>query len=271
MISGLKLAAQAVMFLGRALLFTPVGAAVAIIAGAAFLIWKNWDALKARFAPLWDQVKGIFSRALSWFKTLPDVFKTIGSNLLEGLRSGIMAKWESVKAGLSSIASGIKDTFKSALGIHSPSRVFAGYGADIGQGLIDGVTGRKTPWRRPLASWCGFPSRLSFGSTPNSVLRQARSAADWRRYPSMPAWAGSWGVYCRSPNPTRRATAPTRRAMELNRPPRPPTPLRVSWGVNSATPLFESVRAAMSPVARTDTLAPSAPCTSPRGAAVNRW
>ncbi|AAU91005.1 prophage MuMc02, tail tape measure protein, TP901 family [Methylococcus capsulatus str. Bath] len=157
LISGLKLAAQAVMFLGRALLFTPIGAAVAIIAGAAFLIWKNWDALKARFAPLWDQVKGIFGRALSWFKTLPDVFKAIGSNLLEGLRSGIMAKWESVKAGLSSIASGIKDTFKSALGIHSPSRVFAGYGADIGQGLIEGVTGQKDAVAETLGKLVRFP------------------------------------------------------------------------------------------------------------------
>jgi TP901 family phage tail tape measure protein len=157
LISGLKRAASAVMSLGRARLFTPIGATVAIIAGAAFLIWKNWDALKVRFAPLWDQVKGIFNRALSWFKTLPDVFKTIGSNLLEGLRSGILANWESVKAGLSSIASGIKDTFKSALGIHSPSRVFAGYGANIGQGLIQGVTGQKDAVAESLGKLVQFP------------------------------------------------------------------------------------------------------------------
>ncbi|WP_426466725.1 hypothetical protein, partial [Salmonella enterica] len=33
----------------------------------------------------------------------------------------------------------IRKPFESALGIHSPSRVFAGYGENIGQGLINGV------------------------------------------------------------------------------------------------------------------------------------
>lgn len=50
-------AALAVKALGAALLFTPVGwvlGAVALIAGAAWLLWRNWDSVAASWRLLWN-------------------------------------------------------------------------------------------------------------------------------------------------------------------------------------------------------------------------
>ena len=59
-------AGRAVMGLGTALLTTPIGwaiMAIAAIAGAAYLIYKNWEPIKAFFADIWSQVKAAFAGA----------------------------------------------------------------------------------------------------------------------------------------------------------------------------------------------------------------
>jgi TP901 family phage tail tape measure protein len=58
--------ATAVMWLGRALLMNPIGLAVTAIAGAAYLIYKNWDPIKAWFATLWSDITATFQTALAW-------------------------------------------------------------------------------------------------------------------------------------------------------------------------------------------------------------
>ncbi|WP_287496915.1 hypothetical protein [Pandoraea sp. CB10b_02] len=55
--TGLRLAGQAVLFLGRALLMNPVGLIVTGIAVAAFLLWKNWDSIKPKLLELWESIK----------------------------------------------------------------------------------------------------------------------------------------------------------------------------------------------------------------------
>lgn len=55
----------AVKALGVAILTTPVGwflAAVAAIAGIAYVVYKNWDGIKAYFQNLWQGVKAAFDR-----------------------------------------------------------------------------------------------------------------------------------------------------------------------------------------------------------------
>ncbi|MCI4427760.1 MAG: hypothetical protein JHC40_01190 [Burkholderiales bacterium] len=55
--SGLRIAGQAVLFLGRALLMNPIGLIVTGIAVAAFLLWKNWDSIKPKLLELWESIK----------------------------------------------------------------------------------------------------------------------------------------------------------------------------------------------------------------------
>lgn len=63
----------------------------------------------------------------------------IGGQIIDGLWEGIKAKWESVKGGIADIGNGISDSIKSALGIHSPSRVMHEVGVDTMRGLENGI------------------------------------------------------------------------------------------------------------------------------------
>ena len=68
---------------------------------------------------------------------MPDIIE-IGKNIVSGLWDGIesMASWISDK--VSGFVGGIVDGVKGVLGIHSPSRVFAGIGENMALGLGEG-------------------------------------------------------------------------------------------------------------------------------------
>lgn len=67
-----------------------------------------------------------------------------GKNIVQGLLDGIASLAGTVGQFFLNLLPGwIVGPFKAALGIHSPSRVFAGFGKNIGQGLINGLTGTK--------------------------------------------------------------------------------------------------------------------------------
>ena len=54
-------AGRAVLWVGRALMLNPIGIAITVIAGAAFLIYKYWEPIKAFFSGLWSDVKAAFA------------------------------------------------------------------------------------------------------------------------------------------------------------------------------------------------------------------
>lgn len=135
----LRLVSSAVMFLGRALLMNPIGLAVTAIAVAALLIYKYWDPIKTFFGGLWDQVRGIFSGAMTWFAGLPAQFGTFGANIIAGLVNGITNNLGAVKTAITSAADSTVGWFKEKLGIHSPSRVFGELGGFISEGAAIGI------------------------------------------------------------------------------------------------------------------------------------
>ena len=142
-------------------------AAIAAIAAAAYLIYDNWGAILGWLGNFWEGVKArageafdwlinaflnftplglliqAFSPALAWLKSLN--FTEIGRNLIQGLINGITGKLGSLKSTVVDAASSVANWFKSKLGIHSPSRVFAGLGgfvmAGLDQGLADNAAG----------------------------------------------------------------------------------------------------------------------------------
>jgi phage-related protein len=65
-------------------------------------------------------------------------FKQIGADIVRGVWNGILslAKW--IKTKVSDFFSGIVDNVKGVLGIHSPSRVFAGIGENMALGVGEG-------------------------------------------------------------------------------------------------------------------------------------
>lgn len=87
----------------------------------------------------------VFMAVWNYFSTLGSRFRTYGANIIEGLKNGIMSKLNSVLASIQNVANRIKSAFTSAMSIHSPSRVFMGYGDDIMQGLDNGLTANSSP------------------------------------------------------------------------------------------------------------------------------
>ena len=82
----------------------------------------------------------VFSTVLSWFGIdVPSKFSDFGKNMIDGLVNGIKNAWESAKQIVSDLGDGIKGWFAEKLGIHSPSRVFKGYGVNVVEGLAIGM------------------------------------------------------------------------------------------------------------------------------------
>lgn len=162
--------ASAIGRAGVALLANPmtwiilgIVAAVAALAAAAYLIYKNWGAISGWFAQRWADVKAAFNDGiggigrllLNWNPVgllyrgitaalsalgveIPAKFKTLGGFIVDGLIGGLTGKLGQLKDQVVGLASSIGGWFKDKLGINSPSRVFSGFGAN----LLEGLTGK---------------------------------------------------------------------------------------------------------------------------------
>lgn len=83
-----------------------------------------------------------FAGVLNWFGVeLPNTFTGFGAMIVDGLIDGFVSYFPKIAETLANMGGMIKDTFKSILGIHSPSRVFADLGGNITQGLTLGLQG----------------------------------------------------------------------------------------------------------------------------------
>lgn len=111
----------------------------------------------------------VFTAVWSWFGGLQAKFKQYGANIMQGLADGILGKANKVIKTITNIAGRIKSAFTStrAMDIHSPSRVFDKYGANIMQGLGGGIS-RWTKWPiRKLGEVANKMRSQSFSFTPD--------------------------------------------------------------------------------------------------------
>ena len=81
----------------------------------------------------------LFNAVVNGVRELPNRIVDIGKNIVEGLWNGITNAKDWLVGKISSFAGGVVNGFKDALGIHSPSRVMAGLGVYITQGLGVGI------------------------------------------------------------------------------------------------------------------------------------
>lgn len=94
----------------------------------------------------------------------------LGGAIIDGLINGLKAGALKIGAAITGIAGNIKDGFKNALGIHSPSRVFAGFGLNIGAGLGQGI-GQGAPQARAAMQrlTTGLGAGVSLGVRPPGI------------------------------------------------------------------------------------------------------
>ena len=92
---------------------------------------------------VWNGTKSWFSGAASdisnAFKNKVQSMKTVGSDLIGGLKSGMETTGASIKNTVETVAGNVTDWFKNVFGIKSPSKVFAEMGMFLDLGLAKGI------------------------------------------------------------------------------------------------------------------------------------
>ena len=163
-------AGRAILWLGRALLATPLGRAFALLATSATMVYNNWEGIKGGLVAIWDGVVGRVKEALSggikeWIALLVDFspigiihsviafgldalgieiparFSTLGGNMITGLVNGLTAGMGWLKDTVVGMAASVGGWFAEKLGIASPSRVFMQYGGWVSEGAALGIAG----------------------------------------------------------------------------------------------------------------------------------
>nr|DAP66189.1 MAG TPA: tail tape measure protein [Caudoviricetes sp.] len=83
---------------------------------------------------------------------------SIGKNIVDGIKNGFVNMWNSFKQTVENVFTGLVDGVKSFLGIASPSKVFAGIGGYMAEGLGQGFDKEFSNVKR------GIQSKLDFGT-----------------------------------------------------------------------------------------------------------
>lgn len=95
----------------------------------ANLLSDVWNKIKDLGNRLWgfvtNDIPNFVNGIIEWFKKLPDEMISIGKNIVDGIWKGITNAKDNLIANVKQFCRGITDGIKSAMGIHSPSKVMA--------------------------------------------------------------------------------------------------------------------------------------------------
>ena len=187
----IRMIGTALRVVGMATVANPLFIAIGLLAVAAYLIYRNWAPIKAFFLGLWNELTasatrginaikgvianfrplGMFSRAwgtvTAYFGGLSTRFRQFGVNIIQGLISGVQAKFGALKATITNMGDSVSGWFKSKLGINSPSKVFAKLGGGIPEGTALCIT-HQTPLALKASEQ--MAKRLAQTQYSNSVL-----------------------------------------------------------------------------------------------------
>jgi tape measure domain-containing protein len=205
--------------------FILIGAALAAL---AYLIYANWDKLKAFFVSFWDSIKGAWEAAKAWFSGLVETIKSYFINKWNETKTQTLAIWTAIVTGVKDkataikegivnavqiaidwikglpgqaiswgrdlingfidgvkrAASGLIDAVKGAisdaiaaakklLGISSPSKVFEGFGLNVGAGFIEGIDSMKTMVAQSMQGMVTPPVGQAFGTGGGNQSKQS--------------------------------------------------------------------------------------------------
>ncbi|NWO55005.1 phage tail tape measure protein [Chromohalobacter israelensis] len=226
---GILMVGRTLALAGRLLLTNPIGLAITALAGAAYLIYKNWEPISQFFKDRWADVKAAFSQGtgtvlqllLNWNPIgllyrgitaglsklgveVPGKFTSLGSAIVDGLIGGLTGKLAALKDKVVGMASDVKGWFADVLDINSPSRVFAQLGGHTVDGLNVGLDAQRNEPARRVAEiakrvqQAGAGLALGAATLPTaampSVAQQAPIQFDTRPPLSQPAPRESGGL-----------------------------------------------------------------------------
>ncbi|WP_342632118.1 hypothetical protein [Marinobacter alkaliphilus] len=162
---GLPAVAAGIKAIGVALTANPIGLIIAAIAGAGYLIYKNWGAI------------------MDFFKSLPAKFSGFGSMIMDGLVGGLLGGLDKVKETIVNAGQKTIGWFKGVLGIKSPSRVFMSAGQDTLEGYRKGIQKQEPAALKQVS---GFGKRVRSVGAGIAIGASALPAAAGVQFDNRP-------------------------------------------------------------------------------------
>ena len=112
----------------------------------------------------------------------------LGKNIVDGLLDGLKRAWESLKKWISNAWDSLVGGIKDFLGIHSPSRVFAGIGKNMALGVGEG-------WDDAFGDiQDDINSSMDFGESDYGITTSSTSISDFGGGSSRYGYGGSQNV-----------------------------------------------------------------------------
>lgn len=140
-----------------------------IVEGIILLLPEMIDAGFTLFIALVDAIPEVLPELLAGVVSIVDSIigaitgkwqdiKQAGVDLLSGLGAGITEGWDAIKSSVSNTFSAVTDFVKGIFDEHSPSRVFAGIGENLMEGLWVGVDSRADSVMRRIGDAIQIPT-----------------------------------------------------------------------------------------------------------------
>ena len=118
-----------------------------------------------------EVIKGIIQLVWRMSDTIQNGdWKNLGWNIIQGIRDGLEKAWNDLTKWFSNAWNGLIDGARNILGIHSPSKVFAGIGDFMALGLGEGFTKSMTAVNKDIAN--AIPTDFDIEPTINGSAPQ---------------------------------------------------------------------------------------------------
>lgn len=152
-----------------------IGIVNGIIANLPQIILSGPQIILALIEGLISAIPDLVQAVPTLIKSIVDTFLnydwgSIGTNIVDGIKNGFLHMWESLKRTVSDMVNGLVSGVKSILGIASPSKVFAGIGGYMAEGLGQGFDKEMLGVRKDIED------QMTFGTTSFSVSGAAKSS-----------------------------------------------------------------------------------------------
>jgi TP901 family phage tail tape measure protein len=186
---GLRLIAIGIRIVSAALMANPILAAVLAIATAVYLIYENWGTIGPWLANLWAKIKIFFADGIAFLtQRVPSMMANIGTNIVQGIWSGIEGAKAWLIGKLTQFAQLIPAPIRKALSIHSPSRVFSEIGGFMMRGLDQGIeAGAGAPLSRVGNLSSQLTRAIAIGAAVASPMAMPPAAASQAVQGAAPA------------------------------------------------------------------------------------
>ncbi len=119
---------------------------------------------------IYDEVKNLMKLTEILFKSfglqwdyVVALWKDSGKAMVDGLIDGLIAGQTRINKAVKGIADDVMAGFKNALGIHSPSKVFEGFGENTTEGFAKGVEGSRGRARAAVSEMVSTPKSSGEG------------------------------------------------------------------------------------------------------------